>query len=242
MTNQHDLRTLDPQLAAKQLHAALKDRTIDLSHAECRDLVAQELGLRDWNMLTAMRAGTAPPPTRLMAPPGWTLRGRHLGEFDGGVDRHDTHMGKPVFWLRNAAEPTGNAQLRQRLRAEPYAGQRLRFSGWIRAEIVDYFASIGLTGFDGTGRSLFFNNLEHLPVNGALRGSVGWSWRDIVKQIPADAAQIEIICALVGRGQAQFSQLKLEIVGPEVPETRDQTLETAVNLDFASRSPEGGAQ
>lgn len=242
MTSQHDLHALDPQLAAKQLHSALKDRNIDLSHSECRDLVARELGLNDWNVLAAMRAGKASPPTRLVAPPGWSLRGRNLGEFDGGVDRQDTHMGKPVFWLRNAAEPLGNATLRQRIRAEDYAGQRVRFSGWIRAEIVDYYASIGLTVFDGTGRSIYFNNLEHLPVNGALRGSIGWSRRGIVKQIPADAGKIEIICAMVGRGHAQFADLKLEIVGPEVPETRDLTLETPVNLDFTSRSLEEAAQ
>lgn len=234
MSNVLDLRSIDPKEAARQLRAALKDRRIDLSHGECLDIVARELGLRDWNVLAARLAGKAPASTRLAAPPGWSLRGQHLGEFTGGLDRDDTHLGKPVFWLRNDTEFAGSAVLLQQIAADRFAGRRLRFSGWIRADSVEHFASIGMAAHDRNGRSILFNNLEHLPVNGALRGTMPWSRRAIVKVIPADAASIEIDAALVGRGEARFADLKLEIVGPEVPETPDSTGDAPANLDFAA--------
>jgi hypothetical protein len=242
MTGQHDLRSLDPKLAAKQLRSALKDRNINLSHDECLGLVARELGLRDGGTLAAMIAGKTLQSTQLVAPPGWSLRGIHLGEFDGGLDWENTHRGKPVFWLRNAAEASGQVLLGQIIRAKHYAGQRVRFSGWMQAETVDQFATIGLWAFDDAERCILFNNLAHLAVDGALRGAVGWSWREIVKNVPAEAGKIQIDCGLVGRGHARFADLKLEIVGPEVPETRDLALGSPVNLDFTSRSFEGAAQ
>jgi hypothetical protein len=233
MTSQLDLRSRDPKLAAKHLRSALKDRSIDLSHGECLDLVARELGLRDWNVLAAVRAGKAPPFTRLVAPPGWSLRGVHLGEYSGGIDPEETYRGKPVFWLRNATESTGGAALQQDIIADRYAGQRVRFSGWMRADAVDHIATIALGAFDTLGHFIFYYDLENLAVNGALRGNVGWSWRDIVKDIPAEATSLMIEFALRGRGEARFADLKLEIVGPEVPETRNTDRDAPANLDFA---------
>ncbi len=234
MNSQLDLRKLDPKLAAKHLRSALKERSIDLSHGECLDLVARELGLKDWNVLAAMRAGKAPPSTRLVAPPGWSLHGMHIGEYSGGIDREETHMGKPVFWLRNTTEFSGSARLQQYVSADRYAGHRVRLSGWMRAETVDHFASIGLGAIDTNGRYVLYNNLEHLAVNGALRGCVGWSWREIVKEIPGDAERLLIEFGLTGRGEARVADLKLEIVGAEVPQTRDSELEAPRNLDFAA--------
>ena len=42
-----------PKTMAKALRGALAERDIALSHAQCLDLVARQLGFADWNVLAA---------------------------------------------------------------------------------------------------------------------------------------------------------------------------------------------
>ncbi|EJN22514.1 hypothetical protein PMI35_04857 [Pseudomonas sp. GM78] len=48
---------------AKQLRASLEERNQSLSHSTALELVAQQLGYKDWNTASAMLAPAAPQPT-----------------------------------------------------------------------------------------------------------------------------------------------------------------------------------
>lgn len=54
MRTYHDAKTM-----AKQLRARLAEKSIDLSHAECLELVARQFSCKDWNELAACIAQSA---------------------------------------------------------------------------------------------------------------------------------------------------------------------------------------
>lgn len=238
MHDLRDLRPVDPVTAAKHLRIALMSRNIDLSGEDCLDLVARQFGLKDRAALEAAMTAAAPPPARLQAPPGWSLGGVNLAAYSGGIAPGETHMGRPVFRLSNTTRENGFATLSQVLVADAYRGKRLRFAGWLRAEDVDGVATIFMGSSDQNRQYLTFNNLEHLASEGALHGSLGWSHRAIVMSIPEDAATVNIGITLARGGEAWFSGLGLNIVGPEVPVTPSEERDSPANLDFT----EGPAQ
>lgn len=233
----HDLRDLKPsdaKVAAKRLATALRAKNIDLSHGECLDLVARQFGLNDWNVMAARLAPSAPAAPLLQAPPGWTVDGFNVTNFTGGVDPKVRHRGQPAFWLRNTVEgESGNATVYQRVLSGPYAGQRVRFSAWVRTENVAWMASIALGTVDREGFYLKLTSLERMQGEGPLRGTTGWSHRALTLDVPEEAHSLYYGFTLRGTGQAWFSGLELQVVGLDVPLTKPQELDAPANLDFA---------
>jgi hypothetical protein len=237
MHDLRDLHRLDPKSAAKRLRTALKEKRIDLSHGECLDLVARQLGLKDWNVLAAELDRSPDPATAIEVPAGWLLDGENTGSFVGGLDPQQTYLGQPVFWLRNAKGEGGFATLMQVVAGEHYGGRRVRFSGHLRADGVAGHATIWLRADDARGRLLAFNNLVKLPTNGAVKGTTGWARREIVMDVPEETVSVNFGFYLHGLGEARYSAFDLQIVGTDVAVTKIQESDAPVNLDFAiSRS------
>jgi len=234
-----ELQTLDPKTAAKRLRTALKEKTVDLSHGECLDLVARQLGLRDWNVLCARLDEGVPPEHAIEVPPGWLLDGVNADSFVGGLDRQERYQGHPVFWLRNANGETGHATLMQSVAGQHYAGNRVRFSGHLRSANVEGSATIWLRADNDKGRFIKFNNLENLP-GGVLKGTTEWTSRSIVLDIPPETETLNFGFYLYGTGEAWFSGFDLQTVGADVPVTRPITSESPANLDFTAHSGSGG--
>ena len=234
----HDLRDLKPSEAktvAKRLATALKTKRIDLTHGECLDLVARQFGLKDWNVMAAKLAEKSPVPSKINVPEGWFLTGKSNYDFTGGIDRSETHRGRPVFFLRNEVdrgEDASNATLMQSVIAEPYSGKRVRYSGWLCCENLLGSATIWLRA-ESKNEMVAFHNLETLRTNGALKATTGWSYREIVLDIPAQARTLSFGFYLNGPGEARFSGLDLQIVGIDVPLTDSVEQEAPTNLDFA---------
>lgn len=242
MHDLRDLRPVDPLTAAKHLRIALMSCNIDLSGEDCLDLVARQFGLKGRTALEAEMAAAAPPPAQLQAPSGWSLGGFNLRAYSGGLSPGETYLDRPVFRLSNATRENGHVSLSQTLSASPYRGRRLRYAGWLRAKNVDGVATIFMGSSDTNRRYLTFNNLEHLASDGALRGTVDWLHRAIVLNVPEDAATVNIGFTLVRGGEAWFSGLGLDIVGPEVPLTAQEERDAPANLDFTALCSEGAAQ
>ena len=59
----------DAKAMAKSLRAALASKGVTISHGECLDLVARQLGLDDWNVLAAVIADAGTRPKLLPAVP-----------------------------------------------------------------------------------------------------------------------------------------------------------------------------
>ncbi|MAC77693.1 MAG: hypothetical protein CML66_06475 [Rhodobacteraceae bacterium] len=70
---------------ARALRAALARQGRAIGHGQALDLLARQLGLRDWNALSA-RIGPKPDgsPPRHLPEPGARVAGRYLGQFFTG--------------------------------------------------------------------------------------------------------------------------------------------------------------
>lgn len=238
MQNLRELQTLDAKTAAKRLRTALQEKKLDITHGECLDLVARQLGLKDWNVLSARLNEIPDTAGGIEVPPGWLLDGTNTDSFVGGLDRRERHLGHPVFWLRNTHDEKGHATLMQSLEGQQYAGKRVRFSGHLRCADVAGSATIWLRADDNKGRFVKFNNLEGLP-GGVLKGTTEWSTRAIVLDIPPETETLNFGFYLYGTGEAWFSGFDLQEVGLDVPLTRPVTAERPTNLDFTE--PHGAA-
>lgn len=227
-----ELKPLDAKLAAKRLHAALKDRKIEVSHGACLDLVARQFGLKDWNVMAARMTTVDPPVVGVEAPQGWTADGFNFASFAGGLDPDQKHLGHSVFWLRNVQGENGHATVYQRVLAGSYAGKRVRFSGWLRTEGVGGAASLAVGACDSQGRYINFTSLDHLRGEGPLRGTMDWSHRALVLDVPVEAHSLYYAFLLARTGEARFAGLQLETVGRDVPVTKPQELDAPENLDF----------
>jgi hypothetical protein len=232
MQDLRELQTADPKTAAKRLRTALRERNIDLSHGECLDLVARQLGLKNWNVLAAKLSREPEQAERISLPEGWMLDGENTDSFAGGLDGQEHYLGLPVFWLRNEDGKWGFATVMQVVSGEPYRGKRVHFSAHLRAENVSGAATIWLRADDEKGQNVAFNNLEKLPINGALKGSSGWVKREIVIDIPPETHFLNFGFYLRGSGEARYAGLDLRIVGADVPLTKPYVLGTPVNLGF----------
>jgi hypothetical protein len=232
MQDLREQQTADPKTAAKRLRTALKEKNIDLSHGECLDLVARQQGLKNWNVLAARLGQGSASMDSIDVPAGWLLDGANTESFVGGLAKHETYRGQPVFWLRNANGEQGHAVLLQCVSGEPYRGKRVRFSGHLRAASVAGSATIWLRADDDKGRFIAFSNLEKQHPQGALKGTSDWVLREIVLDFPADTQTLNFGFYLYGMGEARFSGFDLQIVGHDVPVTRPQDADAPVNLDF----------
>src|SRR4051812_34143995 len=84
--------------------------------------------LRNRRLLTALALVTATL-ARAEVPAGWLLSSRVRTDYEVGIDKAETHAGKPVAYLRSrVAEPTDFATLMQTFDADRYRGKRVRLS------------------------------------------------------------------------------------------------------------------
>jgi hypothetical protein len=94
-------------------------------------------------------------------------------------------------------------------------------------------ATISMRAEDDKGRWTVFNSLEQQVGNQALYGTVGWSKRWIVLDIPDDAHTLTYAMTLARSGEARFSGFSLEVVGSDAPLTTSLELAAPQNVDFA---------
>ena len=96
------MTTPDPKGMARRLRTALADRDIAVSHSEALELVAQQLGARDWNTLAAAPPGPPAPEDHVVP----VLRifdeaaalDFYVGYLDFRVDwRNDTGGHEPLY-------------------------------------------------------------------------------------------------------------------------------------------------
>lgn len=114
-----------------------------------------------------------------------------------------------------------------------YAGQRVRFSGQVRAETASQWAGLYL----GLGENDVLAPLtlgqagveKKLPAGSAVPAADGvWREASVVLDVPADAPFLTLGVAQVGEGQLWSRDLKFEVVGPEV-----QPTPATVGIDWA---------
>lgn len=223
---------LDSKAMAKALRKALAERQIDVSHSDSLELVARQFGLDNWNMLAARIEQAAVSETDL--PSGW--KPHHHASYPLhriGRDPDDRGAVKIVSTASGDVVGGNHATLMQSIMADDYRGQTLRFSAELRGEDLDQGTIWMRIDPRGGGQSIRFDNMLLRSSDGALSGTVGWTERSIVLDVPDDAGSIHYGPMLKGVGQLWARHLRLDVVPPGTTTTDARRYpRRPSNLDF----------
>jgi hypothetical protein len=223
---------LDSKAMAKALRKALAERAIEVSHSDSLELVARQFGLDNWNMLAARIEGAAVSDADL--PSGWKVH--HHAPYPLhriGRDPDDPRAIKIVSVASSDVIGANHATLMQSIEAADYRGQTLRFTAELKGEDLDQGTIWMRIDPRGGGPAIRFDNMLVRASDGALTGTVGWTERSIVLDVPEDAGSIHYGPMLKGVGRLWARHLRLDAVPPGTMTTdtrRDPRRPS--NLDF----------
>jgi hypothetical protein len=163
------------------------------------------------------------------------------GDWGGGgagyeltVDTKIMHDGKQsgrvAFIGKDERKGTGFGTLTQGILPDPFRGQRVRYSGYVRTEKVEGSGAGMWMRVDGPqeGRSLAFDNMSDRRIVGTTE----WKRCEIVLDVPKEATAIYFGMLLAGSGTAWVDDLKIETVAADTPLTDLTKSAVAKNMDF----------
>jgi hypothetical protein len=164
-------------------------------------------------------------------PPGWYLAGSRPADYECDVDVQALYNGLPSAYLK-AKKPVvdGFGTLMQDFRTGQYAGQRVRFSAFVKSESIQNWAGLWMRvdKVNGTDRkTVEFDNMQNRPI----KGSTTWQRYEVVLDVPKEATGIFFGILLAGSGTVWLNGANFEIVGPNIP-TTDKRPEQPANLGF----------
>lgn len=164
-------------------------------------------------------------------PTGWHVTGEAPQLYEMGVDPTIVYEKRPTVTIRSQPNAIAFGGLAQTFKAEFYHGKRIRYSATIRAENVENCAALFMRIAGPNGKRLAFDNL----LNRQISGTQDWMHHAIVLDVAEEAEEIMLGFFLAEKGQIWVGDVKLEIVGKEVP-TTDTAAELEpyfpVNLEF----------
>lgn len=157
------------------------------------------------------------PPSMIKAIPiGWTLAGSNPRDYEVLQDNFDTFSGYFSTSLRSVPNrPQGYVTLMQNIKSDRYRGQRISFSGYVKAKFVSEWAALWMRVDDVLGRPLSFDNMSNRPIV----GNSDWVKYEIVLDVPESSSEISFGVLLDGKGQIWFDKFELKVVGAESPVT-----------------------
>ena len=225
-----------PKMMAKTLRAEMAARDVPLSHSECLEIVAHQLGYADWN--TAAADGQHEGFTPLQLPLGWQVGGTNATDYKIGIDPDAAGQPATIQSLSNRGPHLGFVTLMQMVSAEPYRGQRLQLTADLSCAHVTGAVTIWMRVDDSVGRNIRFDNMETRKTEGVLTGTQDWTERQIVLNIPDAAETLHFGFYLRGEGQCWSRGFDLQAVDNNVQVTSDgqKVLHEPMNLRFAEKS------
>jgi hypothetical protein len=148
---------------------------------------------------------------------GWVVVEEALQDYEIGIDSLVKHSGKASAFARSkAATTTARAvALRQSVKADPFRGQRVRLSGWLKGEKVEEWAGLWLRVDGEQGVRLSLDNMQHRRV----KGTTDWHHYELVLDVPENAVAVSFGLVLAGKGQAWMDDLRLDQVARQVATT-----------------------
>ena len=229
----------DPKNMAKSLKAALAADGVDISHGKCLEIVARQLGHTNWNRLAAkLKQREVKPLPRLITPDGWQIAGTQAQDYHIGVDPDMPGGPARIVALGDDQNEAGFATMMQSIDAEPYRGKRAMCEAEIRCIDTSGLVTIWMRVDDENKKALSFDNMEMRKENGAIRGTKGWSKRQVVLDVPETAASIHFGFFLKGGGHGEARNFTLSEAPDDVHNTNfaRNLLPSPMNLNFAQRS------
>jgi hypothetical protein len=150
-------------------------------------------------------------------PKGWLLQGVARDDFSAVRDRNERHGGAASAKLVNKVEsPRGHAGLTQSIRADDYAGTRVRVSAWVKAQGVERGGSFNVVAYAADAGPMSPGLTRAVCP---LPETLGWKLCEGVIDIPTIAGAIHVSLNLQGKGAAWMDDVQLSPVGLDVPLT-----------------------
>lgn len=226
----------DPKSMAKTLRNDLADYGCELSHSQCLEIVAHQLGHADWNTAAASLAQDSFGPLQL--PLGWQVAGSNATDYRIGIDPDAPGSPATIQSLEHRGPHTGFATLVQMVDAAAFRGKRLQLSVELSCAHVTGAATIWMRIDDAVGRNIRFDNMEDRRAHGVLTGTQDWTERRIVLNVPEGADTLHYGFYLRGEGQCWSRAFDLREVDDSVRVTSDgrKVLDQPMNLNFAEKS------
>ena len=149
---------------------------------------------------------------------GWYITGTSTQKYKARFDEETYHEGKRAvaFYSEDQEEITEMdfGTLMQRFQAKQYIGKRMRFSGFIQTEKVQW-CGLWMRVDDKQDNLIAFDNMAHRGIT----GSVPWNYYACVLDIAEEATIINIGVFLNGAGKVWLDNCKFEEVGQDIPVT-----------------------
>jgi erythromycin esterase len=172
---------------------------------------------------------------KLGLPRGWAGGSPNRRAYASGIDREVVHGGQASGFVRmTGARPHEFGTLVQSVRAEPYRGRRIRLAGFLKTEGANDGAGLWMR-VDGTDAILTFDNMDSRRICWTR----DWQEVDVVLDVAQKARTITFGLILVGDGKAWVDDLRIEVVGKDVPSTNlfDQERQGEVRLAIGASPP-----
>ncbi len=148
-------------------------------------------------------------------PRGWKGGSPNERAYASGIDRAVVHGGRASALVRmTGARPLDPGTLVQSVRAEPYRGRRIRFSGFIRTEGANGGAGLWMR-VDGTDAILAYDNMSSRRI----RWTRDWQEAEIVLDVAPESRTITFGLILIGDGKVWLDDVRIEAVGKDVSST-----------------------
>jgi hypothetical protein len=105
--------------------------------------------------------------------------------------------------------------MRQRSDLGPFAGRRVRISGYVRTAQVDGWAGLWMRVDGSPKTTLAFDNMQSRPIT----GTSDWAKYEVVLDVASNATQLSYGVLLSSAGTVWLDGVKLETVDTSVPVT-----------------------
>jgi erythromycin esterase len=174
--------------------------------------------------LLASNPAVSPAPSNLAlsgdgVPTGWQAVGVPRGSLHAAVapDASSPRGGRTVRLSRAAASRRGDGRLIQRVSAQSFRGQRMRFSAAVRTEAAGIGAgallSLQVLAKSDEGESAFFVvPIATVASSAAPVQSPQWATLAVEADVPETAGTLVIGLVMTGNGAAWFGDLELAAV------------------------------
>jgi hypothetical protein len=175
--------------------------------------------------------GLSPAALHAAVPRGWHLAGSYPQEYEVGTRLERAGPPHSIAYLRSATEsPHGFGTIMQSISAEHYAGHRVRLSADVKSDHLSAWAGLWMRA-DKDMKPVVFDNMQ----NRAIHGTQDWQHYEVVLDIPEDATSVHFGALLVGAGEIEMSDFKLDVLpDPRIPQIGPPpiTQSRPVNLDL----------
>jgi len=144
----------------------------------------------------------------------WYLAGENPELYEIGADPNGFRRGSFAKFLRaKTGDRKAWATLMQTIAADNYRGKRVRFSAQVRTENIGDYSGLWMRVDLENGEKSGFYNSQDKPI----KGTADWQLRSVTLDVEKNAEFILFGVNGQGGGTVWIDDLKIEVVGNDVP-------------------------